>query len=69
MVEPKKKRGRGRPPSGGRDPLLGVRFPREMIAMIDAWRARNGAGTRSAAIRLLVESALADRRKSPRKNP
>ncbi|KAA2236967.1 ribbon-helix-helix protein, CopG family [Salinarimonas soli] len=55
-VEPKK---RGRPPTGGRDPLVGFRAPPEMLATLDAWReAQPDRPSRSEAIRRLVERAL-----------
>lgn len=52
-----KKRGRGRPPSGGRDPLVTIRMPQELIDEADAWADANGTG-RSEAIRRLVEIGL-----------
>jgi hypothetical protein len=56
-VAPKK---RGRPPSGGRDPIVPTRFPEDQIAAIDAWASKAGdAVTRSEAIRRLVELGLA----------
>ena len=51
-----KKRGR---PATGRDPVSAVRIPDELGAAIDAWAKRNAAGTRSQAIRQLLEQALA----------
>lgn len=55
-VTPKK---RGRPPSGGRNPIVPTRFPQEQIAAIDAWATKAGDGvTRSEAIRRLVELGL-----------
>ena len=48
---------RGRPATG-RDPLVGVRLPKEMIADIDKWAQREKAGDRSKAIRRLVELGL-----------
>jgi hypothetical protein len=56
MVRPKKK-GRGRPPSGGRDPMVAVRMPQTLIDDADAWAEANAAG-RSEAIRRLVELGL-----------
>jgi hypothetical protein len=55
MVKPKK---RGRPPMGGRDPLVGTRMPRALIQELDAWATHNTEGSRSEAIRRLVEQAL-----------
>jgi hypothetical protein len=57
-VAPKK---RGRPPSGGRDPIVPTRFPEETIAAIDAWAANAGA-SRSEAIRSLVDLGLKTRK-------
>jgi hypothetical protein len=63
-VKPKK---RGRPPAGGRDPFVGIRLPAETILAIDQWAKDNGI-SRSAAIRQLVEQALAVRsRRKPAK--
>jgi Arc/MetJ-type ribon-helix-helix transcriptional regulator len=53
-VKPK----RGRPPTGGRDPFVGVRLPETLIAEIDAWSVGNDAASRSEAIRRLVEIGL-----------
>jgi hypothetical protein len=55
-VAPKKSR--GRPPSGGRDPHVTLRMPRELIAEADAWAAAHDT-VRSEAIRRLVELGLA----------
>jgi hypothetical protein len=52
-----KKRGRGRPPSGGRDPMVAIRMPPDLIAEVDAWGVDNDA-VRSEAIRRLVEAGL-----------
>lgn len=52
-VQPKK---RGRPATG-KDPLVGARFPQDLIDSIDAWAAENDA-SRSEAIRRLVELGL-----------
>jgi hypothetical protein len=54
-VPPQKKR--GRPPSGGRDPHVTLRMPRELIAEADAWAAAYDT-VRSEAIRRLVELGL-----------
>jgi metal-responsive CopG/Arc/MetJ family transcriptional regulator len=56
MVTPKK-RGRGRPPTGGRDPHVAIRMPQTLIDQVDSWGAEN-EGTRSEAIRRLVELGL-----------
>lgn len=61
-VAPKK---RGRPPSGGRDPIVPTRFPPEQIAAIDAW-ATGADITRSEAIRRLVELGLRAKGKGAR---
>jgi Arc/MetJ-type ribon-helix-helix transcriptional regulator len=50
----KPKRGR---PATGRDRLIGVRLPDDMINSLDKWANRN-AFTRSEAIRHLVELGL-----------
>jgi hypothetical protein len=52
-----KKRGRGRPPTGGRDPHVTIRMPESLIAEADAWAVQNET-TRSDAIRRLVEFGL-----------
>jgi hypothetical protein len=54
-VKPK----RGRPPSGGREPFVGIRLPAELIANVDAWAKEVTVRSRSEAIRRLVEFALA----------
>ena len=56
MVRPKKKL-RGRPFSGGRDPKIAIRMPQTLIDKADAWGADNYLG-RSEAIRRLVELGL-----------
>lgn len=50
-----KKRGR---PATGKDPLVALRLPPELIKAVDAWAARNKAQSRSAAIRSMIETAL-----------
>ena len=67
MVEPKK-RGRGRPTTGGRDPLLTTRAPAEIIAAIEAW-AKSRELSRSEAIRRLVEIGLKADRPAGRPSP
>jgi Arc/MetJ-type ribon-helix-helix transcriptional regulator len=52
----RKKQGR---PATGTDPLVGVRLPQELIDAIDRWADREGAASRSGAIRRLLEQALA----------
>jgi hypothetical protein len=56
MAAPKKKP-RGRPPSGGRDPTYGIRLPDEMVEAIDDWAKKKGV-TRSEAIRSMIENEL-----------
>jgi hypothetical protein len=52
----RKKRGR---PATGRDPFIGIRLPTELIGLIATWADREGASSRSEAIRRLVELGLA----------
>jgi len=54
---PPKKRGRGRPPAGGRDPHVTIRMPQTLIDNADGWAKANNTG-RSEAIRHLVELGL-----------
>jgi hypothetical protein len=49
-----KKRGR---PATGKDPLLTIRAPVELIAAIDAWASKEKIA-RSEAVRLLIEAGL-----------
>jgi hypothetical protein len=56
-VRPKKKRLRGRPFSGGREPKITMRMPQALIDQADAWGVENYVG-RSEAIRRLVELGL-----------
>jgi hypothetical protein len=58
-----KKRGR---PATGKDPLVGVRLPTERIKQIDAWAKREGAASRSEAIRRLVDQSLVAASQQPR---
>jgi Arc/MetJ-type ribon-helix-helix transcriptional regulator len=60
-----KKRGRGRP-AAGKDPLVGVRLPTERIKQIDVWAKREGAASRSEAIRRLVDQSLVAASQQPR---
>jgi antitoxin component of MazEF toxin-antitoxin module len=53
-VKPK----RGRPPSGGRDPFVGIRLPASLLEQIGLWSEKHEAATRSEAIRRLVELGL-----------
>jgi Ribbon-helix-helix protein, copG family len=50
-AKPKKRR-RGRPATG-RDPMIGLRLPKDEIAKLDKWAKANGY-TRSEAIRRLI---------------
>ena len=58
------KKPRGARPAAG-DPLIGVRLPRELIKAIDAWATREGAASRSEAIRRLVGRSLAAAAQKP----
>jgi hypothetical protein len=55
-VAPKKK-SRGRPPTGGRDPHIAARMPASLIAEVQAWAVANDT-SRSDAFRRLVELGL-----------
>ena len=61
MVKPKK-RGRGRPSTGGRHPLYGLRVPDEIMERVDRWGKEHDVGSRSEAIRQLLELGLSNRR-------
>jgi hypothetical protein len=61
VVKPKK-RGRGRPSTGGRDPLYGLRVPDELMEQVDNWGKEHGAESRSEAIRRLLELGLSIQR-------
>lgn|SRR5438270_7307567 len=52
----RKKRGR---PATGQDPVSAIRLSPKLTASIDKWAGRNGAASRSEAIRRLVELGLA----------
>ena len=54
IKEMPKKRGR---PATGKDPMVNLRMPPELISSVDAWGRSSGI-TRSEAIRRLVEQAL-----------
>lgn len=54
-VHPKKRR--GRPSTGGKDPLVSARLPKPLVAELEVWAVANGIG-RSEAIRRLVELGL-----------
>jgi hypothetical protein len=55
-----KKRGPGRPSTGGRDPTYSFRLAPEIVAKIDAW-AKPQLINRSEAFRRLVEQGLKNR--------
>ena len=60
MVKPKKnqkKRGRGRPFEGGRDPVIGLRLSKAETDRIDALAEREGV-KRSELIRRWIEAGL-----------
>jgi hypothetical protein len=50
-------RKRGRPSKGGRDPLISLRLPQEMIAGLERWAVANGV-SRSEAVRDLISERL-----------
>jgi metal-responsive CopG/Arc/MetJ family transcriptional regulator len=50
-----KKRGR---PGTGRDPLVALRLPSELVKRVDDWAKRNGEESRSATIRAFIEAGL-----------
>ena len=52
-----KKRGRGRPPTGGRNPHIAARMPTSLIIEVETWAAANDT-SRSDAFRRLVELGL-----------
>ena len=55
-VTPKKK---GRPPKGGRDPVMTLRVPSEIRLAIETWcAAQKPAPTRSEAIRIALRDWL-----------
>ena len=55
----RKKPGR---PATGTEPLYGVRISDSLMAEIGKWAAKNAAGSRSEAIRRLVELGLKAKR-------
>ena len=61
MTQKKPRRGR---PAGG--PLIGVRLSRELIEAIDEWATREGAASRSEAIRRLIHRSLTAAAQKPR---
>ena len=64
MVKPKKTQAkRGRPFSGGRDPIAGVRMPPAVRAQVEAWAGRQkDQPSFSEAVRRLVLWALGHKR-------
>jgi Ribbon-helix-helix protein, copG family len=54
-VKHKKKPGR---PATGHDPFVGIRLPEGLLAQIAKWSEANEAGSRSEAIRRLLEIGL-----------
>jgi hypothetical protein len=54
-VKHKKKPGR---PATGHDPFVGVRLPEGLLAQIAKWSEGNETGSRSEAIRRLLELGL-----------
>ena len=49
--------GPGRPATGGRDPMMSIRLPRELIDRVDEWAKLNDI-SRSEAVRRLIEHSL-----------
>jgi hypothetical protein len=49
---------RGRPSTGGRDPLYAVRIHDALVLAVDRWAAENGSPSRSDALRRLIELGL-----------
>lgn len=55
----KKPAGRGRPFTGGRDPMVSARLPDDLVGRIDAWANNHEfKPSRSAAVRRLIEIGL-----------
>jgi hypothetical protein len=57
-AKPTRKR---RPQGSGKFPMIGLRLAPATTAALDRWGKARGYGSRSAAIRALVEGALAGR--------
>jgi len=53
-------------PKSGQDIVVPLSLSDAMIEAIDAWAVRNSVRSRSDAIRMMIDGALNDRRKSPR---
>jgi hypothetical protein len=60
ITTPSQDHGRCELTATGKDPLLTVRAPRELIATIDSWAAKEGLA-RSDAVRQLIEFGLKTR--------
>jgi metal-responsive CopG/Arc/MetJ family transcriptional regulator len=54
----------GRPPKG---PHIGLRLPQSVIDSVDAWSKRHAAGSRSEAIRQLINAGLKRGKPKPQK--
>ena len=52
---------RGRQPSGGREPFIGIRLAPTLIERIDHWKRDHNSGSRSEAIRHVLEEGLKTR--------
>ena len=50
----------------GQDIVVPLSLSDTMIEAIDAWAVRNSVRSRGDAIRMMIDGALNDRRKSPR---
>jgi Arc/MetJ-type ribon-helix-helix transcriptional regulator len=48
--------------------LIGVRFPPKTIKAIDDWAKRENAGSRSEAVRRMVDQSLAAAKQQPRRD-
>jgi hypothetical protein len=67
-VEPKKRR--GRPFTGGKDPIVGVRMPPEERQSIEDWAAEQSPKpTLSKAVRYLAQRGLSAARAAVPKRP
>jgi hypothetical protein len=64
MMKSVKSKKRGRPATG-RNPLIGLRLPREIVTQIDEWSKLSGTKTRSEAISRLVKLGLARNQPAP----
>jgi hypothetical protein len=54
------------PAKAGQDIIVSLSLPEAMIEAIDSWAVRNSVRSRNDAIRMMIDGALNDRRKSPR---